>query len=67
MRLGLYDINLGTKTGQKLHAAHMLLLPLIPIIILVGQCGSDLAGYITSATKINDVQIQVTQQNLYSI
>ena len=60
MRLGIYSINLGTKIGQKLHAAHMLLLPLIPIIIILGQCASDLATYTSSSAKINEVQIQVT-------
>ncbi len=27
----------GTKVGQKLHAAHMLILPLIPVFILLAQ------------------------------
>ena len=37
MKMGLYTINLGTKLGQKLHTAHMLILPLIPVFILLAQ------------------------------
>ena len=59
MRLGIYSINLGTKIGQKLHTAHMLILPLIPIIIIVGQCASDLGTYTSSSSNINTVLTQV--------
>ena len=59
MRMGLYTINLGTKTGQRLHTGHMLFLPLIPVFILLGQ---NVAAYLTcigNSEEIVNVQIQV--------
>ena len=59
MRMGLYTINLGTKTGQRLHTGHMLFLPLIPVFILLGQ---NVAAYLTcigNSDEIMNVQIQV--------
>ena len=64
MRMGLYTINLGTKVGQRLHTAHMLFLPLIPVFILLGQ---NVASYLThssNAKEILSVKVQVHQ--LYS-
>ena len=63
MRLGFYSINLGTKWGQKLHTAHMLILPLIPIIIILTQCTNELWDMITTSAQINEVQYQVTLQD----
>ena len=37
MRLGCYEINLGTEQGQKLHTIHLVFLPLVPIMILLIQ------------------------------
>ena len=59
MRMGLYTINLGTKTGQRLHTGHMLFLPLIPVFILLGQ---NIAAYLTcfaNSDEIMSVQTQV--------
>ena len=35
--MGCYEINLGTAKGQKIHAFHLILLPLLPILILIAQ------------------------------
>ena len=59
MRLGVYSINLGTKIGQKVHTAHMLILPLIPIIITIGQSSSNLYYSFSDSKEISDVQNQV--------
>ena len=59
MKMGLYSINLGTKLGQRLHAAHMLILPLIPVFILLAQNGTNCATYILEAEEILSVQGQV--------
>ena len=59
MRLGVYSINLGTKIGQKVHTAHMLILPLIPIIITIGQSTSNLYYSFSESKEISDVQNQV--------
>ena len=59
MRMGLYTINLGTKIGQRLHTAHMLFLPLIPVFILLGQNLSSFVTYTSNANEINNVQVQV--------
>lgn len=60
MKMGLYSINLGTKFGQRLHAAHMLILPLIPVFILLAQNGTNYAQYILEADEILSVQGQVS-------
>ena len=59
MKMGLYSINLGTKFGQRMHAAHMLVLPLIPVFILLAQNGNNYATYIMEAEEIVSVQKQV--------
>jgi hypothetical protein len=59
MRMGLYTINLGTKTGQRLHTGHMLFLPLIPVFILLGQNVAAYLTCITNSDEIRNVQIQV--------
>ena len=59
MRMGLYTINLGTKTGQRLHTGHMLFLPLIPVFILLGQNVGSFLSYVGNAREIINVQIQV--------
>ena len=59
MRMGLYTINLGTKTGQRLHTAHMLFLPLIPVFILLGQNVASFLTYVSNAAEILNVQVQV--------
>ena len=59
MKMGLYSINLGTKFGQRLHAAHMLILPLIPVFILLAQNGTNYATYVLEAEEILNVQTQV--------
>ena len=37
MNMGCYEINLGTSKGQRIHALHLILLPLLPILILIAQ------------------------------
>ena len=37
MNMGCYQINLGTVRGQRIHAMHLILLPLLPILILIVQ------------------------------
>ena len=59
MKMGLYTINLGTKIGQKLHTAHMLILPLIPVFILLAQNTSTFLQYVSDAAEISDVKVQV--------
>ena len=59
MRLGFYSINLGTKVGQKLHTVHMLVLPIIPIIILLGQSSNALWELVTTSDGVLEVQTQV--------
>ena len=58
MKMGLYTINLGTSTGQRLHTCHLIILPLIPVLILLTQNSST---YIANKQAINDLQ-DVTQQ-----
>ncbi|XP_059089436.1 uncharacterized protein LOC131885421 [Tigriopus californicus] len=60
MKMGLYSINLGTKFGQRMHAAHMLILPLIPVFILLAQNGTNYATFILQAEEITNVQDQVS-------
>lgn len=60
MRMGLYSINLGTKMGQRLHAAHMLILPLIPVFILLAQNAQNYVTFLVDADEILSVQRQVS-------
>lgn len=60
MKMGLYTINLGTKMGQKLHTAHMLILPLIPVFILLAQNTATFLQFVTDAEEILDVKDQVS-------
>jgi len=60
MKMGLYSINLGTKLGQRLHAAHMLMLPLIPVFILLAQNAQNYVTFIGEAREILSVQTQVS-------
>ncbi len=60
MKMGLYSINLGTKMGQKLHAAHMLILPLIPVFILLAQNAQNYITYTIEAGELLTVQQQAT-------
>lgn len=59
MKMGLYTINLGTSFGQKLHTLHMLILPLIPVFILLGQNTSAFLGYIDDSSELSDVKTQI--------
>jgi len=61
MRMGLYTINLGTKTGQRLHTGHMLFLPLIPVFILLGQNVASYLTYSSNSQEILNVKIQIQQ------
>ena len=59
MKMGLYSINLGTRLGQRMHAAHMLILPLIPVFILLAQNGTNYATFTLEAEELLSVQKQV--------
>ncbi|XP_071742958.1 uncharacterized protein [Lepeophtheirus salmonis] len=61
MKMGFYQINLGTKNGQRLHSIHMLILPLIPVGILLGQNTSNYISHSSSANEIKNVEQQVNQ------
>ena len=58
MKMGLYTINLGTSTGQRLHTCHLIILPLIPVFILLTQ---NTSTYLTNNQSIRDLQ-DVTEQ-----
>ena len=58
MKMGLYTINLGTQTGQRLHTCHLIILPLIPVFILLSQ---NTSTYLTNKQSIRDLR-DVTQQ-----
>jgi hypothetical protein len=45
--------------GQKLHTAHMLILPLIPVFILLAQNSTNFVQYVSSAQELQAVQVQV--------
>ena len=59
LKMGLYSINLGTRFGQRVHAAHMLILPLIPVFILLAQNGGIYTTLVNEAKEIQSVQNQV--------
>ena len=58
MKMGLYNINLGTQTGQRLHTCHLIILPLIPVFILLTQ---NTSTYLTNKQSIRDLR-DVTEQ-----
>jgi hypothetical protein len=45
--------------GQKLHTAHMLILPLIPVFILLAQNSTNFVQYVSDAQELQAVQVQV--------
>ena len=45
--------------GQKLHTAHMLILPLIPVFILLAQNSATFLQYVSDADEILQVKSQV--------
>ena len=57
--MGLYTINLGTKFGQKLHTAHMLILPLIPVFILLVQNTAEFFQFVSDTEEISEVRGQI--------
>ena len=38
-------MNLGTDAGQLVYSIAMIILPMIPLLILIGQLGSSLLNY----------------------
>ena len=60
MKLGCYTVNLGTEAGQRLHATHLLILPLIPILILLGQNYSSYTNNLQTTAFLSDVLEQVS-------
>ena len=58
VKMGFYKINLGTAVGQKLHTAHLVVLPLIPVLILLFQ---NYSSYAINQTSINDLS-EVAEQ-----
>jgi hypothetical protein len=56
----LYQRSLGDSiSGQRMHAFHMLILPLIPVMILDIQNGINYATHMIEANEIISVQTQV--------
>jgi hypothetical protein len=43
--LRFYTLNLGTDAGQLVYSLAMVILPMIPLLILIGQLGSSLLNY----------------------
>ena len=50
---GCFKLNLGTDTGQKIYSMLMILLPMIPLIILIGRLGTLLYTNKASEEKLN--------------
>ena len=42
VNLGCYTLNLGTDAGQRVYSMLMILLPMIPLLILIGRLGTNL-------------------------
>uniref|UniRef100_A0A0K2UXU2 Guanylate cyclase domain-containing protein n=1 Tax=Lepeophtheirus salmonis TaxID=72036 RepID=A0A0K2UXU2_LEPSM len=42
VNLGCYTLNLGTDSGQKIYSMLMIVLPMIPLLILIGRISSNL-------------------------
>ena len=40
-----YTLNVGTDAGQLVYSLAMIILPMIPLLILIGQLGSSLLNY----------------------
>jgi len=45
VNLRFYTLNLGTDAGQLVYSLAMIILPMIPLLILIGQLGSSLVHY----------------------
>ena len=45
VNLRFYTLNLGTDAGQLVYSLAMIILPMIPLLILIGQLGSSLVYY----------------------
>lgn len=54
-----YFTNIVDFSGQKLHTAHMLILPLIPVFILLAQNTVTFLQYVSDAEEILEVKNQV--------
>ena len=52
-------MNILDFSGQKLHTAHMLILPLIPVFILLAQNTVTFLQYVSDAEEILEVKNQV--------
>ena len=59
MKMGCYEINLGTEQGQKLHTIHLVFLPLVPILILLIQNYTTFDSNKTTINDLTDVFLQV--------
>ena len=42
VKIGFFEVNPVTKTGQRLYMLHMLLLPFLPIVALIVQNSTNL-------------------------
>ena len=45
VNLRFYTLNLGTDAGQLVYSLAMIILPMIPLLILIGQLASSLVYY----------------------
>ena len=59
MKMGCYEINLGTEQGQKLHTIHLVFLPLVPILILLIQNYTTFDSNKATINDLTDVFLQV--------
>ena len=53
MKMGFYNINLGTELGQRLHTCHLIIVPLIPVFILLIQ---NMTSYMDNNKRISDLE-----------
>ncbi|CAB4062018.1 Receptor-type guanylate cyclase gcy-12,Guanylate cyclase 2G,Olfactory guanylyl cyclase GC-D,Atrial natriuretic peptide receptor 2,Atrial natriuretic peptide receptor 1,Receptor-type guanylate cyclase gcy-6,Receptor-type guanylate cyclase gcy-13,Guanylyl cyclase GC-E,Retinal guanylyl cyclase 1 [Lepeophtheirus salmonis] len=61
------DVSSSHSNGQRLHSIHMLILPLIPVGILLGQNTSNYISHSSSANEIKNVEQQLKFQIQHSI
>jgi len=59
VRIGIFDINPVTKTGQRLYMMHMLLLPFLPITALIVQNSTSLAYLLRYQRDVSAIGLKV--------
>ena len=46
VKVGCFKLNMGTDLGQKIYSAFMILLPMIPLVILIGRLSMNLSDLV---------------------